>query len=110
MPMNGKYLLDTSIVIALFANDAKVKEILEKVNEVFVPITAIGELSMARTNPSGQKRIWRGSMNSHPTASFWIATQKPRVDMEKSKTFCEPKGVRFPKTTFGLRQLLYSMI
>ena len=42
--MNGKYLLDTSIVIALFANDAKVKEILEKVNEVFIPITAIGEL------------------------------------------------------------------
>jgi len=42
--MNGKYLLDTNIVIALFADDTAVKENLAKADEVFVPSIAIGEL------------------------------------------------------------------
>lgn len=42
--MNGKYLLDTNIVIALFANDVVVKDNLAKADEVFVPIITIGEL------------------------------------------------------------------
>lgn len=42
--MNGKYLLDTNIVIALFANDSSVKENLTKADEVFVSSIAIGEL------------------------------------------------------------------
>ena len=43
-PMNGKYLLDTNIIIALFADDTAVKEDLAKADEVFVPNIAIGEL------------------------------------------------------------------
>jgi tRNA(fMet)-specific endonuclease VapC len=42
--MNGKYLLDTNIIIALFANDTAVKDNLAKADEVFVPSIAIGEL------------------------------------------------------------------
>ena len=42
--MNGKYLLDTNIVIALFADDTAVKDNLAKADEVFVPSIAIGEL------------------------------------------------------------------
>jgi tRNA(fMet)-specific endonuclease VapC len=42
--MNGKYLLDTNIVIALFADDTVVKDNLAKADEVFVPGIAIGEL------------------------------------------------------------------
>jgi len=42
--MNGKHLLDTNIVIALFANDSAVKENLAKADEVFVPSIAVGEL------------------------------------------------------------------
>jgi tRNA(fMet)-specific endonuclease VapC len=42
--MNGKYLLDTNIVIALFADDMAVKDNLAKAEEVFVPSIAIGEL------------------------------------------------------------------
>ncbi|MEW5766192.1 MAG: hypothetical protein AB1797_01010 [bacterium] len=34
--MNGKYLLDTNIVIALFANDTAVKDNLAKADEIFV--------------------------------------------------------------------------
>lgn len=42
--MSGKYLLDTNIVIALFADDTSVKENLAKAEEVFIPSVVIGEL------------------------------------------------------------------
>ncbi len=43
--MNGKfYILDTNIVIALFANDIKVKSRIEKADGVFIPVIVIGEL------------------------------------------------------------------
>jgi len=42
--MNGRFLLDTNIVIAIFTNDASVKDSLEKAEEVFVPIIVLGEL------------------------------------------------------------------
>ncbi len=42
--MNGRFLLDTNIVIAIFANDASIKDSLEKTEEVFVPIIVLGEL------------------------------------------------------------------
>lgn len=42
--MSGRYLLDTSIIIALFADDASVKEQLVQGGEIFVPSIAVGEL------------------------------------------------------------------
>ena len=42
--MNGKYLLDTNIIISLFAKDSQIHDRLAKVEEVFVPCIAIGEL------------------------------------------------------------------
>jgi len=42
--MNGRYLLDTSILVALFANDATVQEKLTRADEVFIPTIAVGEL------------------------------------------------------------------
>ncbi|MDO8753876.1 MAG: type II toxin-antitoxin system VapC family toxin [Anaerolineales bacterium] len=42
--MSGKCLLDTNIVIALFANETAVKENLAKTDEVFIPSVVIGEL------------------------------------------------------------------
>ncbi|TEU15540.1 MAG: PIN domain-containing protein [Anaerolineales bacterium] len=41
--MSGRYLLDTNIIIALFASDTAVKDNLAKA-KVFVPAIAIGEL------------------------------------------------------------------
>ncbi len=35
--MSGRYLLDTNIIIALFADDTAVKENLAKAEETFVP-------------------------------------------------------------------------
>lgn len=42
--MSGKFLLDTNIVIALFANETAVTENLAKAEEVFIPSVVIGEL------------------------------------------------------------------
>jgi tRNA(fMet)-specific endonuclease VapC len=42
--MSGKYLLDTNIVIALFADDDVVKKRLASADEIFIPNVVIGEL------------------------------------------------------------------
>ena len=43
-PPNGKYLLDTNIVIALLNGDDAVLSNLDKVPEVFIPAVVFGEL------------------------------------------------------------------
>jgi tRNA(fMet)-specific endonuclease VapC len=42
--MNGRYLLDTNIVIAIFADEARVCQQLAEAEEVFVPVIVLGEL------------------------------------------------------------------
>lgn len=42
--MNGRYLLDTNIVIAIFADEAAVRQKLATAGEVFVPSVVLGEL------------------------------------------------------------------
>jgi len=42
--MNGRYLLDTNIVIALFDNEPTVTEGFKKAQEILVPSIVIGEL------------------------------------------------------------------
>jgi tRNA(fMet)-specific endonuclease VapC len=44
MSMSGRFLLDTNIVIALFAGEATVKDNLAQASEVFIPSVVIGEL------------------------------------------------------------------
>ena len=44
MVKTGRYLLDTNIVIALFANEPDVQQRLAEANEVFVPSIVVGEL------------------------------------------------------------------
>jgi tRNA(fMet)-specific endonuclease VapC len=42
--MNGRYLLDTNIVIAIFANDPGVQTGLANASEVFISSVVLGEL------------------------------------------------------------------
>ena len=42
--MNGRHLLDTNIVIAIFADEAVVRQKLATAREVFVPSVVLGEL------------------------------------------------------------------
>lgn len=42
--MNGRYLLDTNIVIGVMGNNKSIVEKIEKLEEVYVPVTVVGEL------------------------------------------------------------------
>lgn len=42
--MSGKFLLDTNVIIALFAKEPVVHERLSNADEVFVPCIALGEM------------------------------------------------------------------
>ena len=53
--MSGKYLLDTNIIIALFAEDSFVKKHIARAGEIFIPAIVIGELFF-RAFKSGRSR------------------------------------------------------
>ncbi len=58
--MSGRYLLDTNIIIALFADDTAVKENLAGAEETFVPSIAIGEMCYgARKSVRVQENLTR---------------------------------------------------
>jgi len=58
--MSGRYLLDTNIIIALFADEAVVKNNLAQTDEVFIPSPAIGELCYgARKSGRPQENLAR---------------------------------------------------
>ena len=53
--MAGRCLLDTSIVIALFAGDADVQQRLSEASEVFLPSIALGELYYGARNSAHEE-------------------------------------------------------
>jgi tRNA(fMet)-specific endonuclease VapC len=50
MLQNGKYLLDTNIVIAMFANEVNIEEERQNTGKVFLPAPVIGELYYGARN------------------------------------------------------------
>jgi hypothetical protein len=67
--MSGRYLLDTNIIIALFAEEVSVKTRLAQAAPRKCSFRAwrLGNCASARTNRGVSKRIWRASMNSPQT-------------------------------------------
>jgi tRNA(fMet)-specific endonuclease VapC len=58
--VSGKFLLDTNIVIAVFAQDASVLQKLGQAGEVFVPSIVLGELNYgARKSARADENIAR---------------------------------------------------
>jgi tRNA(fMet)-specific endonuclease VapC len=58
--MTGKVLLDTNIVIALFADEASVKQQLTIIGEIFIPSIVLGELYYgARKSARAEQNIAR---------------------------------------------------
>jgi predicted nucleic acid-binding protein len=56
--MSGRYLLDTNILIGLFADEMLVKSNLAQADEVFIPSIAIGELCYgARKSGRAQENL-----------------------------------------------------
>ena len=44
MPQSGKYLLDTNIVIAMFADEAAIQKRRQNADQVYLPSPVVGEL------------------------------------------------------------------
>ncbi len=58
--MSGRYLLDTNVIIALFAGEPAVRDNLAQADEVFVPSIAIGELCFgARKSERAKENLAR---------------------------------------------------
>lgn len=53
--MNGKYLLDTNILIKLFAGDENVTGWLKKAPEIYIPSIVLGELYYGAQKSSNKK-------------------------------------------------------
>lgn len=51
---NGRFLLDTNIIIDLFSGERQVKEYLETAPEIFIPSIVVGELCYGAYNSAKQ--------------------------------------------------------
>jgi len=88
--MSGRYLLDTNIVIALFANETSATERLGEVEEVFVPSVVLGELYY------GARRSRRVEENVAHIDEFAARNVVLSCDAETARRYGEVKN--------GLRQ------
>jgi tRNA(fMet)-specific endonuclease VapC len=83
--MSGKYLLDTNIVIALFANDDTVRGNLASADEVFIPNIVIGELIY------GAYKSGRSPENLARVDDFTASNIIPGCDAETARWYGEIK-------------------
>ena len=105
--MNGRYLLDTAIVIALFANDTTVSQQLSEAAEVLIPSVVLGELYYgARKSSQIDRNIDR--LDEFAARSTIVNCDSPwRAAMAWSRIDFEKRAAPFPKMTFGSRLLLF---
>lgn len=83
--MSGRYLLDTNIIIALFAGDEAVIEHLREADEVFVPVIAVGELYY------GARRSQRRDANLASVDKFLRQNSILNCDIESASRYGEIK-------------------
>jgi tRNA(fMet)-specific endonuclease VapC len=84
--MGGRYLLDTNIIIALFANDVAVNNHLANAEEVFIPSVAIGELFY------GARKSGRSLGNLERIEEFIARNTVIACDVEISRQYGEVKN------------------
>ncbi|MBI3915209.1 MAG: type II toxin-antitoxin system VapC family toxin [Chloroflexi bacterium] len=84
--MNGNYLLDTSIITALFRKDAIVAQRLEIAPSVFVSSTTLGELYY------GAQKSGRVNENLNQVDEFVARNQVLDCDLNTAKTYGEIKN------------------
>lgn len=72
--MNGKVLLDTNIIIALFAKDEAVTTRLAASEEVFLSSIALGEYTTAPASLLTRQPTWRQPTSRKPSAAAWRST------------------------------------
>lgn len=84
--MSGRNLLDTNIVIALFAQDSAVVEYLDEVEEVFIPSIVLGELYF------GARKSRRVEENLARIDEFAVSNVVLACDTETARYYGEIKN------------------
>lgn len=84
--MNGRYLLDTNIIIALFADEMTVKNSLAQADEVFIPSIAVGKLCY------GAKKSGRSKENLQRIDELIANSAVLGCDAETSRYYGEIKN------------------
>jgi tRNA(fMet)-specific endonuclease VapC len=84
--MSGRYLLDTNIVVALFAGDSTLLDRAKEADEVFVPCFVIGELYY------GARRSIRVEDNVARIDEFAANNVVLACDVESARLYGEVKG------------------
>ena len=74
--MSGKFLLDTNIIIGIFANDDSILTSLAEAEEVFVPIVAPGELYYGAYRSRNQRQKIKLNQSLFFEISFKSHTHK----------------------------------
>jgi len=80
-PANGRFLLDTNIVIALMEGDTELLASLDRAQEVFVPTVVLGELFFGAANSS------RPSENASRVNRFASETAIVPSDLEVAREY-----------------------
>ena len=95
--MNGRYLLDTNIIIALFAKDPQIHDRIVNTEEVFVPCIAVGELYFGAYKSIKTKenlaRIDEFALNN----TVVVCDTKTARKYGDIKTFLREKGQPIPE-------------
>ena len=86
MFMNGRYLLDTNIIIAFFGSELVVKNNLAQANEVFIPSIAVGELCY------GARKSGRSKENLERIEEFIANNTVLECNTETSRIYGEIKN------------------
>jgi tRNA(fMet)-specific endonuclease VapC len=100
--MSGKFLLDTNIVIAIFAEDLSVQKHIARAGEIFIPAIVIGELFF------GAFKSGRPKANSARIENFAAVNAVLACDIGTGREYgrikkvLHKKGGLFRKTIFGL--------
>jgi tRNA(fMet)-specific endonuclease VapC len=83
--MSGRYLLDTNIIIALFADELAVKNRLAQADEVFIPSIAVGELCY------GARKSGRSKENLERIDEFVANSTVLECDAQTARHYGEVK-------------------
>lgn len=84
--MNGRFLLDTNVIIALFARDPMIHERLSNASEVFIPCIVIGELYF------GSYKSLKVQENLNRIDEFALSNTVLPCDIETAKKYGDIKN------------------
>lgn len=102
--MDGSYLLDTNIIIGLFANDLQAIQLIEKADEVSIPIISVGELYY------GANKSYRKKNNLARIEEFISSVRVIECGLSTAHWYGLIKGVWLDKTPAPARQTRFPSV